>query len=77
MSDKILNKYSKLYSNIYKYDNEEDYEKAHIYTEEIYRKFIKDISNNKFNNIEDIVKIAKDIKKKIILYEKDKQRWYA
>ena len=77
MSNNLNNKYTKLFKSVHDCDKEEDYELAHIYTEKIYRKFINDISNKKLNNIEDIVKIAKDIKKHIILYEKDKKRWYA
>lgn len=77
MSNNLNNKYTKLFKNVQEYDKEEDYESAHIYTEKIYRKFINDISNNKLNKIEDIIKVAKDIKKHIILYEKDKVRWYS
>ena len=66
MSNNLNNKYTKLFKSVHDYDKGEDYELAHIYTEKIYRKFINDISNKKLDNIEDIVKIAKNIKKHII-----------
>ena len=77
MTNNLNNKYTKLIKIVHEYDKEEYYELAHINTEKIYRNFINDISNKKLNKIEDIVEIAKDIKKHIILYEKDKKRWYA
>ena len=45
MSDKLLNKYKRLFNKLDKV--EEDKEVAHIVQDEIYRKFIKDIANNK------------------------------
>jgi hypothetical protein len=41
----------------------------------MYEKFIKDISNNKFNSIEEIKTIAKLLKKKVVSIKK--VRWYA
>ena len=59
--DKIENKYNKLFIKLNKIiDDKESY---HILQDSIYKKFIIDISNNKFNNVNDITTIAKKIKK--------------
>ena len=58
-----------------KIDNEGDYEVSHGIQDEIYEKFIKDITNNKFNSIEEIKTIAKLLKKKVV--SNTKPRWYA
>lgn len=52
-----------------------DNEHSHILQDQIYRKFIKDICANKFDTIDDIKKIASNINKKVIKY--DKERWYG
>ena len=71
--DKIENKYNKLFIKLNKLTN--DPEQYHILQDSIYRKFIIDISNNKFNNVNDITTIAKEIKKNVIKYDKD--LWYS
>jgi hypothetical protein len=71
--DKIENKYNKLFIKLNKLTN--DPEQYHILQDSIYRKFIIDISNNKFNNVNDITTFAKKIKKNIIKY--DKGLWYS
>ena len=71
--DKIENKYNKLFIKLNKIiDDKESY---HILQDSIYKKFIIDISNNKFNNVNDITTIAKKIKKNVINYDKD--LWYS
>ena len=70
--DKIENKYNKLFIKLNKIKDTEQY---HIFQDSIYRKFIIDISNNKFNNVNDITIIAKKIKKNVIKYDKD--LWYS
>ena len=71
--DKIENKYNKLFIKLNKIiDDKESY---HILQDSIYKKFIIDISNNKFNNVNDITIIAKEIKKNVIKYDKD--LWYS
>ncbi len=60
--DKIENKYNKLFIKLNKIKDEKDTEQYHIFQDSIYRKFIIDISNNKFNNVNDITK-NKKIKK--------------
>ena len=54
-----------------------DNETAHVTQDEIYRKYIKDIASGKFENKEDIVLLAKEIKKNVIVYDNDQNRWYA
>lgn len=61
--NKIENKYNKLFIKLNKIKDEQDTEQYHIFQDSIYRKFIIDISNNKFNNVNDITTIAKKIKK--------------
>lgn len=75
--DKNIKKYDKLINNFLEIQNEKEYsnETAHIVQDEIYRTFIKDISNNKFKTIEDAILISKKIKKSVIKHDKD--RWYA
>jgi hypothetical protein len=71
--DKIENKYNKLFIKLNKIiDDKESY---HILQDSIYKKFIIDISNNKFNNVNDITTIAKKIKENVIKYDKD--LWYS
>ena len=71
--DKIENKYNKLFIKLNKIiDDKESY---HILQDSIYKKFIIDISNNKFNNVNDITTIAKEIKKNVIKYDTD--LWYS
>jgi hypothetical protein len=73
--DKIENKYNKLFIKLNKIKDKEDREQYHIFQDSIYKKFIIDISNNKFNNVNDITIIAKKIKKNVIKYDKD--LWYS
>jgi hypothetical protein len=53
----------------------DDNEASHILQDKTYRKFIKDICNNKFTTLKDVEKIAKQINNKVV--KKDKGRWYA
>ena len=73
MSDKLINKYKRLFNKLNKV--EEDIEVAHIVQDEIYRKFIKDIANNKIKDLKIIMILANDINKNVVA--KDKDRWYA
>jgi hypothetical protein len=68
--------YLKLIQKFVKVEHEyDDKEYAHIIQDEIYRKFINDIANNKLNSLKEVKLIAKIIKKHVIKYDKD--RWYA
>jgi hypothetical protein len=67
------NKYDKLFKKIKSLIN--DNESAHSLEDDIYKKFIKDIINNKFKNKNEIIKIAKNINKNVIKLKYN--RWYA
>lgn len=73
--EKILSKYKKMFVKL-KEENG-DNESAHVTQDEIYRKFIKDIASGKFESREDIVLLAKEIKKNVIVYDNDQNRWYS
>jgi hypothetical protein len=73
--EKIVSKYRKMFVKL-KEENG-DNEVAHVTQDEIYRKYIKDIASGKFENKEDIVLLAKEIKKNVIVYDNDQNRWYA
>lgn len=68
----MIDKYIKLCDKLDKL--KDDNELSHILQDKIYRKFIRDISNQKIKGL-DIIKIADLIKKRVIKY--DKNRWYA
>jgi len=71
--EKILKKYNTLIKKLNEVND--DNEAGHMFQDEIYRKFIKDISTNKFDKIEDIKEIAKLLNKNVI--SKDVDRWYS
>ena len=74
--DKIDKKYNNLFIKFKKENNEDNNnEDAHILQDKIYRNFIKDICKNNNLTLDDIKKLANDINKNIIKYDKD--RWYA
>lgn len=73
--NKLENDYDSLFENIEKLNQKNDNERAHILQDRIYRKFIKDICNNKFKTLRDIKLIANDMNKYVV--KKDKKRWYA
>jgi len=68
----MIDKYIKLYDKLDKL--KDDNELGHILQDKIYRKFVRDITNDKIKG-NDIIKIADLIKKRVIKY--DKNRWYA
>ena len=53
----------------------DDNEKSHIIQDKIYRKFIKDICNDKINTLADIKILANMMNNNVV--KKDKARWYA
>ena len=71
--EKMLSKYKKMFERLKEVND--DNEAAHGIQDEIYRKYIKDIASGKFETKEDIVLLAKEIKKNVIVY--DVNRWYA
>ena len=68
-----MSKYKKMFERLKEVND--DNETAHGIQDEIYRKYIKDIASGKFETKEDIVFLAKEIKKNVIVY--DVNRWYA
>jgi hypothetical protein len=68
-----MDRFNTLFAKLEKIND--DNENSHILQDKIYRKFIKDITTNKFNNLEDIKKVANAINKNVV--KKDKGRWYA
>jgi len=75
--DKLENKYYSLFMKLDKLNNTEDIESSHILQDKLYRKFIKDICNDKLSSLEDIQKIADYMNKYVVKYDKEKNRWYA
>jgi hypothetical protein len=75
--DNLEKSYDLLFNKFTKSELAEDTEYAHVLQDKIYRKFIKDICNNKLKTLEDIKKTAKLINKKVVKYDKEKNRWYA
>lgn len=73
--DKLEKDYNRLFIQLRKEDKNDDNEAAHGTQDDIYRKFIKDIRTKKFLTLQDIKKLANDINKKVVKY--DKGRWYA
>ena len=73
--EKIMSKYKKMFIHLKEVNH--DNEEAHYIQDEIYRKFIKDIASGKFESKEDIVVLAKEIKKNVIVYDNTNNRWYA
>ena len=71
--EKIEKQYGSLFAKLEKLgDNNEV---SHMLQDKIYRKFIKDICNDKVTTVKDIKKIANDLKKNVVKY--DVERWYA
>ncbi len=48
---------------------------SHVLQDDIYRKFIRDICNNKFATTKNVVTIANLINKNVVKHDHD--RWYA
>ena len=72
-----MQKFDKEYNLLFiKLDKvQDDHEIAHIIQDKIYRKFIKDICNNKINTLADIKILANMMNNNVV--KKDKARWYA
>jgi hypothetical protein len=71
--DQLEKKYNSLFTKLEK--NREYNEDSHILQDAIYRKFIRDICNNKFTTLKDIKKIANHMNKNVVKH--DIGRWYA
>ena len=74
MSDKLKKQYQKLFNKLSLLNKDDDTEEAHMFQDKIYRKFIRDIVNNKIKTAE-VKSFAKDMNKYVV--KGDKGRWYA
>ena len=71
--NKLEKDYNLLFIELQKH--KDDNEAAHGIQDDLYRKFIKDIRTKKFLTLQDIKKLANDMNKNVVKY--DKNRWYA
>ncbi len=70
---KMEQKYDNLFKKLDKISS--DIECKHILQDKIYRRFIKNICNNKLKTIKEIKNIAHNVNKHVV--KKDKNNWYA
>lgn len=56
-------------------DDNGDNEAAHIVQDKLYRKFIRDIVNNRFSNMDELKLIANNMNKFVV--KNDTGRWYS
>ena len=73
--NQLEQKYISLFIKLEKLEGENEFSYSHILQDKIYRKFIKDICNNKFTSLKEITKVANSINKNVVKY--DKGRFYA
>lgn len=73
----IISKYEKMCLKSIKLNESCLKEDSHIYQDKIYRTFIRDISNEKFKSLKSIKYVADMLKKDVIKYDKEENRWYA
>ena len=73
--NKLEKDYNSLFIKLHNDNKKDDNEGAHATQDELYRKFIKDIRTKKFLTLQDIKKLANDMNKNVVKY--DKNRWYA
>ena len=73
--EKLLKQYEKLLVKFNKSVDKNDNEIAHLQQDEIYEKFIKEISDNKFKSIEEISTISSLLKNNFDSKKFDK--WYS
>jgi hypothetical protein len=73
--NELEQKYEKLFKKLDSLNEKDDNESSHILQDKIYRKFIKDICNNKLTTSEDIKKMANKMYKNVV--KNDKDRWYG
>ena len=71
MNEKIDKQYNSLFIKFKKLEDKNYNELSHIIQDKIYRKFIKDICNNNNLTLADIKKIAFNINKNIVKYDKN------
>lgn len=75
MSDKLEKSYMIAFNKLKEFDNSGNNEQAHIVQDKLYRKFIRDIVNNKFSNMDELKLIANNMNKFVV--KNDTGRWYS
>ncbi len=77
----ITNKYIIAIKKIKKLNQSSDKMKStmesHELQDKLYRQFIRDIAKNRFENYDTLKHIARLIKKYVVKYDKEQNRWYA
>ena len=68
-----MDKYLKCFKELH--ELKDDNEASHVTQDYLYRKFIKDVASNKFKTIEEVIEMAKLMKKNVV--KLDTNRWYA
>lgn len=70
-----MERFEKKINKVITYEHQDDLEMIHMYSDDVYEKFIKEIANGKLSDLEEIKNIAKNINKKLI--KKYKRKWFA
>ena len=73
----ITNKYIIAIKKIKKLNQLGDKIESHEQQDKLYRQFIRDIAKNRFENYDTLKHIARLIKKYVVKYDKEENRWYA
>jgi hypothetical protein len=73
----ITNKYIIAIKKIKKLNQFGDKIESHEQQDKLYRQFIRDIAKNRFENYDTLKHIARLIKKYVVKYDKEENRWYA
>jgi hypothetical protein len=73
----ITNKYIIAIKKIKKLNESAYIEESHMLQDKLYRQFIRDIAKNRFENYDTLKHIARLIKKYVVKYDKEQNRWYA
>lgn len=73
----ITHKYKIAIKKVKKLNELGDKIESHELQDMLYRQFIRDIAKNRFEDYNTLKYIAKLIKKYVVKYDKESNRWYA
>ncbi len=73
----IINKYKIAIKKVKKLNELGDNLSSHELQDKLYWQFIRDIAKNRFEDYNTLKYIAKLIKKYVVKYDKESNRWYA
>jgi hypothetical protein len=73
----ITHKYKIAIKKVKKLNELGDKIESHELQDKLYRQFIRDIAKNRFEDYDTLKYIAKLIKKYVVKYDKESNRWYA